>query len=536
MASAQREQPPLAGNASSHNAKLTSMDSNRRISFEVSALQRPSDATIEVEGVSMHSPGGAVQRQGKRGPPRRSQSLKDVLNLQMYTFMKDLEAPTADSLLCTAGPAARRASILGNPEAGMRRNLEEGVNTSKRSSTGTASTSATGEVQEIVEPYEQLGLGQRLEGEAADSNLVAVSPHLPPCMVRTHWSIDDFDLTRHVHSGYASDVFEGTCKLSGQHVALKVYAVDNLDEIPRVQLAREVRLHSRCKHENVIQFYTAFMESMPAWRPSQKDDKDPDKLCRALVLVQEWAGRGNLLRVMQSYGGKLPETKAINLVLVPLLRCLQYLHDQGIIHRDIKPENLIFDDGMILKMADFGLAVDVNEERANTRAGTLDYMAPEVLMCPTKRSPADHKDDPGARHYNTGADAWGVGAILFELLVGTPPFRGGTLQATARNIMHRDLKFPERMTPGAQDFISECLQMDPSDRPTVFEMLRHPFIMSAQRHSSFRAAARRSNSFIEFIQQQQKLKRQAAHVVPGLSGASGEEEEEEQEEEILAYV
>jgi serine/threonine protein kinase len=58
---------------------------------------------------------------------------------------------------------------------------------------------------------------------------------------------------------------------------------------------------------------------------------------------------------------------------------LQYLHTRSIIHRDIKPENILFvKANMCLKLADFGLAIDLHEERAVTRAGTLDYMAPEV--------------------------------------------------------------------------------------------------------------------------------------------------------------
>lgn len=58
---------------------------------------------------------------------------------------------------------------------------------------------------------------------------------------------------------------------------------------------------------------------------------------------------------------------------------LQYLHTRAIIHRDIKPENILFADrGSCLKLADFGLAIDLRQERAVTRAGTLDYMAPEV--------------------------------------------------------------------------------------------------------------------------------------------------------------
>ncbi len=57
----------------------------------------------------------------------------------------------------------------------------------------------------------------------------------------------------------------------------------------------------------------------------------------------------------------------------------QFLHTRAIIHRDIKPENILFTkQGMCLKLADFGLAIDLRQERAVTRAGTLDYMAPEV--------------------------------------------------------------------------------------------------------------------------------------------------------------
>jgi serine/threonine protein kinase len=61
---------------------------------------------------------------------------------------------------------------------------------------------------------------------------------------------------------------------------------------------------------------------------------------------------------------------------------LQYLHMRGIVHRDIKPENILFSGGMSLKLADFGLAIDLRKEKAVTRAGTLDYMAPEVSMSP----------------------------------------------------------------------------------------------------------------------------------------------------------
>jgi serine/threonine protein kinase len=68
---------------------------------------------------------------------------------------------------------------------------------------------------------------------------------------------------------------------------------------------------------------------------------------------------------------RLGERQAVEMVLHPFLLSLHYLHTRGIMHRDIKPENVLFTDQRILKLADFGLAIDLNEERAVTRAGTL---------------------------------------------------------------------------------------------------------------------------------------------------------------------
>jgi len=304
-----------------------------------------------------------------------------------------------------------------------------------------------------------------------ESNILAVNKALPRGMRRSMWSVRDYTLSKKLHQGYASDVYFAKCNLTGELVVLKVYRLADQCDLQRVQLYREIRVHSRLQHQNIVQFYAAFLED------------------NCVIIVQEYAAGGDLLRYMYKYGGRLTERQAVNLVLQPFLSALLYLHTQGIIHRDIKPENCLLTDSRLLKLADFGLAVDLNEERANTRAGTLDYMAPEVLRCPTKQTPDQFKSTPGAAHYQMGADAWAVGVFAYELIAGAPPFKADQMIDTARNIISVNITYPAAISEYARDFISACLRKHPGDRPTVIEMLHHPWIQMFQRRASVRTPA-----------------------------------------------
>lgn len=297
------------------------------------------------------------------------------------------------------------------------------------------------------------------------TKLISVSPSLPIAMQRRNWSLADYTVIRKMYTGYASSVYQAQCNYSGEMVALKVYHLESLCELNHYQVLREIRVHAGLHHQNIIHLFTSFQEG------------------NDVVLVQEYAENGDLYRLLHKNGGRLAERQAVEMVLAPFLHALHYLHTRGIMHRDIKPENVLFTDQWVLKLADFGLAIDLNEERAVTRAGTLDYMAPEVLRCPPKNLPQENKH-LSQLFYNNSVDAWAVGVFAYELIVGYPPFSSSNQMDSVERIMHGRPDFPEKTTELARDFICQALQKHPGDRPTVMEMLHHPWVSSHQRRRS----------------------------------------------------
>jgi len=301
----------------------------------------------------------------------------------------------------------------------------------------------------------------------APSTLLAVAHDLPPKMARAVWSLRDYAVVEKMYTGYASNVYKAFCKLSGETVCLKSYSLSNLCELNRFQIFREVKLHSSLSHEHIIKLFGAF----------QQADQ--------VVLVQEFADAGDLFTLLHRYGGRLPERTAAELVLYPFLAVIQYLHASGIAHRDIKPENILFTADMRLKLCDFGLAISLHEEKAVTRAGTLEYMAPEVLNCPFKNKPEENKDNQKL-HYSFHVDTWAAGVLTYELLVGLPPFSDKQRTMVEDKIRQEMPKFPPKMSELAKDFITQALEKDPLARPTVMDMINHKWIRTLRRSASVR--------------------------------------------------
>lgn len=241
------------------------------------------------------------------------------------------------------------------------------------------------------------------------------------------------------------------------------------------------------EHEHIIKLYVAF-----------EDEKN-------VYMVQEFAGGGDLWEELRRNGGLVKEKYAVRDILAPFLNALCYMHSRNVVHRDIKPENLLLSSNKMIKVADFGLSIDCSSERPVTRAGTLDYMvrlsflippphiplvahsspsltwqAPEVLICPDKKLPEENKSQT-LIVYGHSVDAWAIGILAYELLVGCPPFEQEARSDTYDSIMYKEPRLPSSISSQGKNFILAALNKNAEQRPSVLDLIRHPWIQQYAR-------------------------------------------------------
>jgi WD40 repeat protein len=160
----------------------------------------------------------------------------------------------------------------------------------------------------------------------------------------------------------------------------------------------------------------------------------------------EYVGGGSLDRKL---GGTPQPPRQAAALVETLARAMQYAHEHGIVHRDLKPANVLLTEDDTPKVTDFGLAKRLGAEGLSADGdvmGTPSYMAPEQ---------ASGK----AREVGPGADVYALGAILYELLTGRPPFKGATLLETLEQVRSQEPVSPARLQPKApRDLVTVCLR------------------------------------------------------------------------------
>ncbi|KAK4424371.1 Mitogen-activated protein kinase kinase kinase [Sesamum alatum] len=218
------------------------------------------------------------------------------------------------------------------------------------------------------------------------------------------------------------------------------------------QLEQEISLLRQFHHENIVRYLGT--------------DKDDAKLYIFLELVT----KGSLAKL---YGKYQLRDSQVSVYTRQILSGLNYLHCRNVVHRDIKCANILVDVSGSVKLADFGLAKATKLNDIKSCKGTPYWMAPEVV----------NRRNHG---YGHSADIWSLGCTVLEMLTGQIPYSHlEGMQALFRIGRGELPPIPNTLSRDAKDFILNCLQVNPDNRPTAAQLLEHPFVKKP--HSTFQS-------------------------------------------------
>lgn len=289
---------------------------------------------------------------------------------------------------------------------------------------------------------------------------VETTPHIPsprlempvtvPCQYRTGKTLG---------SGTYAIVKEAIHIETGKYFACKVInkkLMEGREHMVRNEIAVLKRVSSG--HRNIVTLHDYFETSHNLYLCFD--------LCTGGELFDRICAKGNYY-----------EGDAADLVRT-IFEAVKYIHDSGIVHRDLKPENLLFrtpaEDADIM-IADFGLSRVLEDEKFHKLTeicGTPGYMAPEIFKKTGHGKPVD---------------VWAMGVVTYFLLAGYTPFDRDSQQLEMEAIIAGDYKFEPveywaNVSETAKDFVRKCLTIDPAERPTAAEVLKHRWLTDTAAH------------------------------------------------------
>jgi serine/threonine protein kinase len=258
-------------------------------------------------------------------------------------------------------------------------------------------------------------------------------------------TLDHYRLDAEVARSRMSTLYRATDLRTGRTVAVKApHPEMEADAVLVERFRREEEIGQEIDHPGVVKTYDGEQRSR-------------------LYMVIEWVD-GRLLRAILNEEGKLPIDRAVALTL-GICDALDNLHKHGVVHRDLKPENIMVCAGDRIKIIDFGIAMKEDARRITHTSltpalGTPDYISPEQVK--------GHRGDQRS-------DIYALGAMLYEMLTGQPPFTGPNPLAVLNERILID-PAPARelnpaISPQLQEILSRALERDPRHRyATAAEM------------------------------------------------------------------
>ena len=251
---------------------------------------------------------------------------------------------------------------------------------------------------------------------------------------------DRYRIERELGRGGMATVYLAEDIRHRRHVAIKVLHPELSAVIGPERFLKEIELTANLQHPHILPLF---------------DSGSADGLLYYVMPFVE----GETLRERLTRERQLPIADALR-IATDAADALEYAHKRNVIHRDIKPENILLQDGRPL-VADFGIALAVEQAggarmtQTGISLGTPQYMAPEQAM--------------GDKAVDHRADIYALGAVVYEMLSGTPPFTGPNAQAiVARVITEKPRSLTamrDTVPPHVDNAVYEALQKLPADRP-----------------------------------------------------------------------
>jgi len=264
--------------------------------------------------------------------------------------------------------------------------------------------------------------------------------------------LDQYVLTELIARSGMASIFKGVDKLNGQTVAIKIpYAQFESDVVFYGRFQREEEVVRRLDHPNIIKVYT----------PQHKS---------RMYIAMEYI-EGVSLRVEMREKRLFATDHALDYAC-QICCALVYMHGERVVHRDLKPENILITASGLLKIMDFGIALDEEARRLtwsglSSTIGTPDYMAPEQI---------------GGRRGDARTDIYELGTILYEMLTGELPYTSDNVYNMMRLKANEDPQPPTHyradLDPHLEEIILHAIARVPRDRyGSATEMLHdleHP--------------------------------------------------------------
>eukprot|EP00698_Gefionella_okellyi_P009788 TRINITY_DN2509_c0_g3_i1.p1 TRINITY_DN2509_c0_g3~~TRINITY_DN2509_c0_g3_i1.p1 ORF type:complete len:873 (-),score=145.63 TRINITY_DN2509_c0_g3_i1:820-3438(-) len=271
-------------------------------------------------------------------------------------------------------------------------------------------------------------------------------PSVPGCRV-ARWS--DLVVTDFLGRGAFGEVHKA--ELWGTTVAVKTLL--KKDDKLLADFEREVAMISTIRHPNIVLFLAVCLDK--------------------LAIITEFVDNGSLLEIISKRPDELTRERAWHIAL-DVARALNYLHEQTppVIHRDLKSPNILLTKTWEPKIADFGLSTIKKTDMVDTVVGSPVWMAPEVAC---------------GSGYTATADVYSWGVVLWELVCKKLPFSGMLpMQILAAKLGAFQLpllweSMPDDTPPDVVDLVQRCLNDDPTQRPTLREIIVRMQILTGQK-------------------------------------------------------